>query len=127
MRKSKEVARSFSDFVANGHPAIVEVVPPAEDFQVVPVGHQRLCNLVNLLRLLRLASPLTEDDITFDIEASFVLDISLDAHEAGFLCVLEVVAVALGDLACDSLLDPGEFIYKPNNVLKRITCSRSEA
>jgi hypothetical protein len=61
-----------SELIANGDPTVVKVVPSPKYLEVVPVGHQRFCNLVDLLRLLRLTSPLAEDDITLDVETSFV-------------------------------------------------------
>ena len=88
----------------------MKVVTPAENLKVVSVGHESLGNLVYLLRLLRLPSPLAEDHIAFNVESGLAVHVAFHAHQAGLLGMLEIVAMALGNLPIDSLLHPSNFI-----------------
>jgi hypothetical protein len=90
----------------------VKVIPAPKYLQIVAVGYKSLSNLIDLLRLLRLSSPLTEYDIALDVEAGFVRDIAADSNEAGLFGMLKIVAVPLCNLAIHSLLNPGNFIDK---------------
>ena len=56
---------------------------------------------------MTLSSSVTEDDI-FGYSLFEFTAVALDANEAGLLGVLEVVAVSLGNLSVDCLLDPGD-------------------
>ena len=84
----------------------------------MPIRDQSLSDLIYLLGFLRLATSLAEYDIAFNVESGSVGDIPLDPHEAGFLCMLEVVSVTLGNLAVDSLFDPCNFINKSKIIIK---------
>ena len=95
----------------------MKVVAPAENLKVVSVGHESLGNLVYLLRLLRLPSPLAEDHITLNVESCLAVHVALHAHQAGLLGMLQIVAMALGNLAIDSLLHPGNLIDQFVSVL----------
>jgi len=88
----------------------VQVIPPAEDFQVVSVWNQCFSNIVDFLWLLRLASPLRKDDVRLYVEISLTSDISFHTNQASFLGMLEVKAVTFGYLSVYCLLDPGNFI-----------------
>lgn len=109
----------MSEFISDGDPSIVQVVPAAEYLEVGSVGDQGLSYLIDLFRLLTLTAPLTEDDITLYVEASLVGNVALHSNEAGFLGMLEVITVTLSDLPVDSLLDPDDLINKPIKVDKR--------
>jgi len=58
----------------------MKVVPAAEDLKIIAVGNKSLSNLIDLLWLLRLTSPLTENDIALDVEAGFVRHIATDTN-----------------------------------------------
>lgn len=53
-----------SYFVAYSQPLVSQIVPAAEDLQVVPIGHQLLDVLVDLLWLLTLPSTITKNDVS---------------------------------------------------------------
>ena len=91
----------------------MEVVPPPKDFQIVPIGHKRLNNLVDLLRFLRLPTPTRKDDVRIDPRPLEFAEIALIADETGLFGVLQVVPVALVNLAVDRLLHPNDFIDQP--------------
>ena len=88
----------------------MKVVTPAENLKVVSVWHESLGNLVYLLRLLRLPSPLAKDHIALNVESCLAVHVALHAHQAGLLGMLQIVAMTLGNLAIDSLLHPGNLI-----------------
>ena len=102
-----------SEFIANGDPAVVEVVAASKDLEIVAIGHESLCNLVNLLWFLTLAAPLAEDHIAFNVESGLLVNVAFDTHEAGLLGVLEIIAVPLGYLPVHSLLHPRDLVHKP--------------
>lgn len=101
-----------SQFITNGHPSVVQVVPPSEYLKIEAIWNHSLSDIVNFFRFLRLASSLTENHVCFYIESGTFAHISLDSDKAGLLGVLQVVTMAFGDLTVDCLLDPGYFIYK---------------
>ena len=103
---------SGSQLISNGDPSIVKVVPAAEYLEIVAVGYQRFSYLVDFLRLLTLAAPLTEDYITLYVEAGLVRDIAPHTHKTSLLRMLEIVAVTLCNLSIHSLLDPHYLIHK---------------
>jgi len=88
----------------------VKVVPATEDLHVVAVRNKSFGDVVDLLRLLRLASSLGEDDILLDVESAVLSDVAFNTDEACFLGVLEVEAVTFGDFAVNGLLDPGDLV-----------------
>lgn len=88
----------------------MQVVSSSKDLQVEAVGHQGLCNVVDLLWLLALAAALAEDDVCLDVELSSFGHVALNSNEAGFLGMLQVVPVTLGDLAVYCLLHPGNLV-----------------
>ena len=90
----------------------MEVISTPKYLKVVAVGDKSLCNLVDLLRLLRLSSPLTENDIAFNVETGFIRNISTNTNKAGLFGMLKIVAMPFRNLAIDSLLYPGNFIDK---------------
>jgi hypothetical protein len=96
----------------------VEVISSAKYLHVVPVRDQSLSDLIYLLGFLRLTTSLAEYDIAFNIEPGSVGDIPLNPYKAGFLCMLEVVPMTLGNLAVNSLFDPCNFINKSKKKIK---------
>ena len=90
----------------------MQVVSSPEYLHVETVRHERLSQVVDLFRLLRLASSLRKDNICHKVEAAVFGRVAFDSNQARFLGVLKVEAVALGDLAVDCLLDPGDLIDK---------------
>lgn len=68
-----------SYLVAYGDPLLAEVVPPAEDLEVVAVGHQLLDVVVDLFWLLALAPAVAEDDVLGHSLLEFGC-VSLDSH-----------------------------------------------
>lgn len=102
-----------SQLISNGDPSIVKIVPAAEYLEIVAVGYQGLSYLVDLLRLLTLAAPLTEDYITLYVEAGLVRDIAPHTHKTSLLRMLEIVAMTLCNLSIHSLLYPRYLIHKP--------------
>lgn len=66
----------------------MKVVTPAKNLKVVSVGHESLGNLVYLLRLLRLPSPLAEDHIALNVESCLAFHVALHSHEASLLGML---------------------------------------
>lgn len=53
----------LSYLVAYCHPVVANIVSPAEDLQIVSIGHQLLYVLVYLCRLLTLSPSITENDV----------------------------------------------------------------
>lgn len=90
----------------------MKVISPSEDLHVVPIWDKSLSDIVNLLWLLTLPPPLGEYDISLDIEVCFVSDVALDSDETRLLRMLQVKAMAFGDLAVDRLLHPSHFVNK---------------
>lgn len=88
----------------------MEVVPPAENFQVVPIWHEGFSQVVDFFRLLRLASPLAENNIALNIKPCPILHVALHSNQACFLCMLQIIAMTLGDLPIDGLFHPRNFI-----------------
>jgi hypothetical protein len=88
----------------------VQVVPASKNLTVVPVGDKLLYNLIDLLRLLGLATTLAKDNVAVDVSLDPGAQVALIANKTGFLRVLQVVAVTLGDLAVHCLLDPNDFV-----------------
>ena len=80
--------QSSSQLISDSHPTIVQVIPPSEDLQVVTIRHKVFYNFIYLFRLLRLSSPLTEDNVAVDSVANKILEVTLVADEAGFFCML---------------------------------------
>jgi len=109
--KRRSVCAS-SQLVADAEPSVAEVVPPRKDLHVKAVGNELLHVLVHLLRLLRLSPPLAVDHVTanaFDgLVAADLAEVALESDEAGLLCVLQVVAVSVGDAAVHRLFDPAD-------------------
>lgn len=99
-----------SEFIANRDPSIVQVVAATEDLQVVPIGHQSLNDLIDFLRLLRLASPLTKDNVCFNTSLQSLAKIPFISYQASLLRVLQIITMALRDLPINRLFDPGQFI-----------------
>ena len=60
-------AHEESKFVANGAPAVVQIVSSAEDLQKVTLRDECLTNVEYLLRLLGLASSHAENDVAIDV------------------------------------------------------------
>ena len=90
----------------------MKVISPSEDLHVVPIWDKSLSDIVNLLWLLTLPPPLGEYDISLDIEVCFVSDVALDSDETRLLRMLQVKAMAFGDLAVDCLLHPSHLVNK---------------
>lgn len=91
----------------------MQVVTPPEDLQVVALGHEGLADVINLLRLLRLASTHGEDDVAVDAAFDAIAEVALVPHEACLLSVLQIVAMALVDLAVNGLFDPHNLVNEP--------------
>jgi hypothetical protein len=58
----------------------VKVIPAPKYLKIIAVGYKSLSDLIDLLWLLRLTSPLTENDIALDVEAGFVRHIATDTN-----------------------------------------------
>ena len=91
----------------------MQIVSPTKDLQIVALWYESLTNVVDLLWLLRLASAHTENDVTVNVALDAVSEVALVANEACFLCMLQVVTMALVDLAVDRLLDPHYLVDEP--------------
>jgi len=100
-----------SNLVADGHPFISQIVPPAENLQIVSVGHKLFNVLINFFWFLALSASIAEDDVPGDPVLHF-LRFSFHADEAGFFCVLQIVSVAFCDLSVDCLFDPGDGVHE---------------
>ncbi len=46
----------------------MQVVSAGKDLTVVAVGYESLCNLIDLLRFLRLAAPRSKQNVTLHVE-----------------------------------------------------------
>ena len=103
----------------------MKIVSPAEYLEIVAIGHQCLSDIVDLLRLLTLSPSLGEDHIGLNVEVGLVPDIALHANEAGLLGMLQIEAMALGDLAVDGLLYPGYLVNQSVAVLIKHVESKS--
>lgn len=90
----------------------MQIVSSAKDFKVVAVGNERLREIVYLFGFLGLTSSHTEDHVSVYIEVGLASDVAFDANQASLFGMLEVKAVALGNLAVHGLLDPGHFVYE---------------
>lgn len=77
-----------SQFIADCDPAVMQVVAPSENLQVIPVGNEPLDQLIDLLGLLTLAAALAEDDVAASIEIGLVANITFYADQASLLGVL---------------------------------------
>lgn len=108
---------SLSELISNGHPPIMKIIPSAENLQIVSIRHESLSHIIDLLRFLGLASPHVENHVSLDVEEGLLSDITFDADQAGFLCMLEVVAMALGNLTVNCLLDPGNLVNQGVTIL----------
>lgn len=101
----------------------MQVVPSPEYLEVVPVGDQRLGNLIDLLWLLRLSTSLAEDDIALYVEAGLGIHIAPDTHETGLLSMLQIIAMALSYLPIHCLLHPSDLINEPIKDSVKIRCA----
>lgn len=93
----------------------MQIIPSPENLQIEAIRHDAFGQLINFRRLLRLAAPLTEDDVGHDVEAGGGVGArlkygSFGADEAGFFGVLEVVPMTLCNLAIDCLFDPSDLV-----------------
>ena len=95
-----------SNLVTYGHPFVRQIVPPPKYLQIKTIWHQLLYILVDLLRLLALAPPVTENNVLCHSLLQLT-SVTFDTNEASFLGMLQVVAMTLSYLAIDRLLDPG--------------------
>jgi len=101
-----------SKLIANRAPPVMEVISSAKNLAVVALRHQRLADVIDLLRLLRLATAHREDHIAVDASLDAVAKVTLVPHKTRFLGMLQIVAVALVDLPIDRLLDPDNLIHQ---------------
>ena len=89
----------------------MQVVASSEELKEIAIWSQSLCNLIDLLRLLGLASALTEDDVGHGVERP-LFSLPLDANKAGLLRMLQVVTVTFCDFSVHRLLDPSNLIHQ---------------
>ena len=119
-----------SELIANSDPAVVQVVAPTKYLQVVALGYQRLADIVDLFGLLGLSTPHAEDYVAVDAASNPIAQITLVAHKARLLGMLQVIAMPLVDLSVDGLLHPDDLVYQPSHKVKvrmarvALTCSR---
>ena len=95
----------------------MEVIPAPKYLKIVTIGHKSFSNLIDLFWFLRLTSPLTENDITLDVEPGFIRDVATNTNKTSLFGMLKIVAMPLCNLAIHSLLDPGNFVNKTIAIL----------
>ncbi len=103
----------------------MQVITPTKDLTVVPVRSKCFHNLINFFRLLGLATPLTENDVSCDATCE-IFQITFVANQTGLLCMLQIVPMAFGDFSINSLFNPSNFINKCISILIIKLESKSE-
>ena len=88
----------------------MQIIPSPEYLKVIPIRHHCLSNLIYFLRLLGLPTSRSEDHIALNVEVGSATHVAFHTYQAEFFCVLEVVAMTLGDLAVYCLFDPCNLI-----------------
>jgi hypothetical protein len=94
---------------------------PTRPRRHLTIGHERLDQLVNLLRFLGLAPALGANDVCAHARASAWRGRTLPPDQAGFLGVLQVVAVRLGQAPVDRGLHPHDLVDQPGRFSKSKT------
>lgn len=102
-----------SNLISNGDPAIVQVISSTEDFQIVPIGYQCFCNLIDFFWFLRLPSSLAENDIAFNIVFHSSFHVSLESYQASLFCMLQIITMTLSNFSGICLFAPSQFIDEP--------------
>lgn len=101
----------MSQLVSNRHPIVAQVVPAAKYLKVEAIWNEFLDVFVHLCGLLRLSSSFTENYVASNVclEARR-MKITLEANNAAFLSMLQIVPMSFGYFAVHCLLDPCHFI-----------------
>lgn len=90
----------------------MQVVSSSKNLKVVTVWYQSFHNIIDLLRLLRLTSPLRKDNIRHNIEDGFVSHISFYPDQASLFGVLQVESMTFCNLTVHCLFYPGHFVHE---------------
>mmetsp|Transcript_6768 Transcript_6768/g.18912 ORF Transcript_6768/g.18912 Transcript_6768/m.18912 type:complete len:214 (+) Transcript_6768:1699-2340(+) len=100
------------ELISNRHPPVSQIVAPGKYLEIAAVWNQLLNDLIDLHRLLTLASTLRIDDVAGDVSNHARWVRALPADQAGLLGVLEVETVALREPAVHRALYPGDLVHK---------------
>lgn len=102
----------LAQLVPQRQPALSEVVVPREELYLLGSRDEEVDESVNLIRLLRLLSDLSHNQIVGDLrlELNVLVGRALVPHQAGLAGVEEVEAVGNVDLLVLGL-DPGQLVH----------------
>ena len=80
-------------FISNGDPVIVQIIPSTKNFKIMTIGDKLLYVLIDFLRLLTLAASNAVDDITRNPTNHVLWVFSFAADQTCLLRMLQVEAV----------------------------------